>query len=189
MLILFASFLSGCTNPTVQNSSYNSDFSFYLINGEEVHISNYAGKVVLVDLTGVHCSYCVPQTFVLDEINNQYSNDDFEIISIFVWMILGETVSQINNLIDAYACISPCDLENIFTRIQLREAKEYYGKQEGIDMNWVIGYDNEQGALYEKYGEEGIPYLMILDNNGNVYYSNIGLTSYSSITEKIDELL
>ena len=146
-------------------------------------------KIVILDFTGVNCPWCVPQKFALDEIYNEYSNDDFVILSIYVWMVRGETVQDIINLLDAYTCLSPCDAEDDFSHIGLRDAKEYYGKQDGLELNWVFGYDDSEGTLYYKYGKDGIPYLLILDKIGNIYYSNHGYTTYSSLTEKLDELI
>ena len=186
-LILLSILFSGCTTPS--NSSYNEDFSFFILNGQEKHISTYAGKAVLIDFTGVNCPYCVPQIFALKEVENNYSSDDVVIISLFVWMILGETVQDISDLVDAYACESPCDAENAFTSIALREAKAYFNYAEGLELNWVIGYDDSEGTLYTKFGQKGIPYLLILDENGNIYYSNIGYTDYSTLAQKLDELI
>jgi len=80
------------------------------------------------------------------------------------------------------------DMERLVTR-SIEHAKEYYGKQEGLELNWVFGYDDSSGTLYDNYGKNGIPYLLILDKNGNIYYSNIGYTSYDSLADKLDELI
>ncbi|MEE9572723.1 MAG: hypothetical protein V3W20_06745, partial [Candidatus Neomarinimicrobiota bacterium] len=126
--------------------------------------------------------------FALEAIYNDYSSDDLVIISIYVWMYR-ETVEDINNLLDAYSCVSPCDAEEDFTQISLRDYKQYYGKQNGMELKWLIGYDDSEGTLYYKYGQNGIPYILILDKNGNIYYSNPGYADYYSITEKLDELI
>ena len=188
-LIILTSLFTGCTDNSSQETTYSQDFYYILLNGEEKQISDYAGKIVLIDFTGVMCPYCVPQTFALEQIYNEYSNDDLEIISIFVWMILGETLQDINNLIDAYECSSPCDAENLFSQISLREAKNYFNKEDGLELKWVIGYDDSEGTLYENYGKNGVPYLVILDKNGNIYYSNAGYTDYKSLAEKLNELI
>jgi hypothetical protein len=127
--------------------------------------------------------------FVLEKIYENYSKNNLVILSIYVWMVLGETIQDINNLIDAYRCSSPCDAENNFSNVQLRDAKEYYQKQNGLELNWVFGYDDLEGTLYNKYGKKGIPYLLILDKKGNIYYSNAGYTDYNRLTEKLDELI
>lgn len=190
LLILLASFFTGCVNNSSQNNiNYGEAFVFRLLSGEEKNTSDYVGKIVLVDFTGVNCPYCVPQMFVLEEIYNNYSSNDLVILSVFVWMVLGETVQDIHDIIEAYRCVSPCDAEDDFSYISLRDAKAYFGKQDGLELNWVFGYDDPSGTLYFKYAKDGIPYLLILDKNGNIYYSNAGYTGYYSLTEKLDELI
>jgi thiol-disulfide isomerase/thioredoxin len=188
---MITSLFSGCVNNSTEEEQieYNTDFSFNLLTSEKINVSRYAGKIVLVDFTGVNCPYCVPQMFVLENIYNNYRNDDLVILSIYVWMVLGETIQDINNLIDAYRCSSPCDAEDNFSNVQLRDAKEYYGKQDGLELNWIFGYDDSVGTLYNEYGKKGIPYLLILDKKGNIYYSKAGYTDYNSLTIKLDELI
>ena len=192
-ILILTSLVTGCTtNNSDDNDSsdtgYSEIFSFNLLNGGKKITSDYEGKIVLLDFTGVTCPWCVPQTFALEAIYNDYSSDDLVIISIYVWMFR-ETVEDINNLLDAYSCVSPCDAEEGFTQISLRDSKQDYGKQNGMELKWVIGYDDSEGTLYYKYGQNGIPYILILDKNGNIYYSNPGYTDYYSITEKLDELI
>jgi len=192
-ILILTSLVTGCTtNNSDDNDSsdtgYSEIFSFNLLNGGKKITSDYEGKIVLLDFTGVTCPWCVPQTFALEAIYNNYSSDDLVIISIYVWMFR-ETVEDINNLLDAYSCVSPCDAEEDFTQISLRDYKQYNGKQNGMKLKWVIGYDDSEGTLYYKYGQNGIPYILILDKNGNIYYSNPGYTDYNSITEKLDELI
>jgi len=187
--IFLFSIFSGCTENSEIDGEYKSDFSFTKIDGEEVHISSYKGKVVLIDFTGVNCVYCIPQKFVLDDIYNDYNRDEFEIISIYVWMLMGETVTDINNLLAAYRCSSPCDAEEEFNQLPIREYKEYFGKEDGINFNWQVAYDDSKGTLYKKYGQRGIPHIRILDKNGNVYYSNYGFTDYNNIKTRLDKLL
>ena len=190
LIILLVTLLIGCIdNSSNKTTEYEENFSFTLLDGTTQSTSFFAGKILIVDFTGAYCPYCVPQIFVLEEIYNDYSSDDIVILSIFVWMVLGETVQDVNDIIEAYRCVSPCDIEEKFSGVQLRDAKEYYGKQDGLELNWVFGYDDSEGTLYNNYGKNGIPYLLILDKNGNIYYSNVGYTDYDSLTDKLDELI
>ena len=67
--------------------------------------------------------------------------------------------------------------------------KSLYGKQNGIDLDWTFGLDDVTGTLYFKYANSGVPTLYILDNNGNIYYSQVGYTEYSILSQKLDELI
>lgn len=102
---------------------------------------------------------------VLHQISENYSHDTLQIISIDVWISLGETPEYLQGLIDAF-------------KTQL-----------GIDLDWTFGVDDETGTLFNKYAPEGVPMLYILDKNGNIYYTFSGYTPYSEITKKLDELI
>ena len=194
LIILLSSLLSGCTDNSSDNSNsntteYTENFSFLLLNGEEKHTSDFAGKIVIIDFTGVNCPYCVPQTFALEKIYNAYSIDKLVIISIYSWMFQGETIQDIENLNKAYQCKSPCADEEKFSYLQIREAKAYYGKQEGLELKWIIGVDDNVGTLYNKYPKVGIPYILILDKKGNIYYSNAGYTDNSIIITELNKII
>ena len=101
---------------------------------------------------------------VLNDIYEEYKENNFEIISIDVWMEQ-ETPALIEQFIQEY-------------------------KQEmDLDLDWIFGYDDAKGTLLNEYANSGVPTLLILDKNGNVYYQNAGYTEYSYLAEKIDELL
>jgi thiol-disulfide isomerase/thioredoxin len=193
LLSLLVTFFSGCIDESSNQTQtddidYVEDFEFTLLNGEKMMTSEFAGKILMIDFTGVNCPYCVPQMFALEEIYNNFSRDDIAIISINVWIIRGETPQDMANLMEAFRCTSPCEIEKEFSYLSIREYKELFGKQEGLDLNWIFGYDND-GSIFNKYGEGGIPYLLILDKNGNVYYSFVGYTSYSELVTKLNELI
>ena len=188
--MLSISLLSGCTNNTSSdNVEYTEDFTFALLNGNEKKTSDFAGKIALIDFTGVNCPYCVPQTFALERIYNDYSSEKVVIISIYSWMFQGETLQDINNLNNAYQCKSPCSEEERFSHLQIREFKEYYSKQDGLEIDWIIGMDDNSGTLYNKYPKIGIPFILILDEKGNIYYSKAGYTDYNTITGELNKLL
>lgn len=193
LLTLLISILTGCIDVSSKDKStdainYTEDFEFTLLNGEKKKTSEYAGKIVLIDFTGVNCPYCVPEIFALEEIYNNFSSMGIVIISINVWIVQGETPQDMANLMEAFRCASPCDMEDSFSYLSIREYKEFFGKQDGLDLKWIFGYDND-GTIFNKYGSGGIPYLLILDKNGNIYYSFVGYTSYNSIVNKLNELI
>ena len=170
-ILLITLFLSGCTGNNNNNNNNNDDSSNYIesfeftgMNGNVINTSEYEGKIVLIDLFGVRCTPCQYQMIVLDEIYKNYDESDVVIISIDVWMMFGETPALIEQFIDEY-------------------------EEVDIHLDWVFGYDDESGTIYNQYVEQGIPTLIILDKNGNIYYRNAGYTAYSYLANKIDELL
>ena len=171
ILVLLTSFFTGCIDVSSDdgsssNNSNGEEFEFYLLNGGKKKISEYRGKYVLIDLFGVRCPPCQNQMLVLTQIFKDYKDTDLEIISINVWIILGETA-------------------------ELTEQFIYEAKEAKIYLNWTFGLDDPSGTIFNKYvpPDAGVPMLYILDKNGNIYYSNVGYTDYSALTGKLDELL
>jgi len=154
--------LSGCIKNDGPDESMS--FEFTLIDGSTKNINEYRGKIVLIDFFGVYCKPCQYQMIVLKEIYDEYKSNEFEIISIDAWISLGETT----NLIEQF----------------LSDAEE-----QGLSFNWIFGADDESGTLYDKYANEGVPMLYLLDRNGNIYYTKAGYTEYSVLVDKIEELI
>lgn len=167
LIILFTSLLTGCVENNSEDDNANDeegiDFTFALLNGITKSISDYRGKIVLIDFMGANCQPCQLQMLVLKDLSEEYK-DDIEVISIDVWIVLGETVNTMNQFIQLFA-------------------------NEGYDLDWVFGVDDTSGTLYYKYANNGVPTIYLLDENGNIYYSNVGYTEYSVLDNKIKELI
>lgn len=168
ILILFN--FTGCVekenkNISNDNVEYGEQFTFQLLDGTQKNIKDYQGKVVLLDFMGANCAPCQMQLFTLYDIYQNYSEYDFEIISIDVWVATGESAQTMYSLLNAYA--------------------EY-----GYTLDWAFGLDDKIGTLYFKYADAGVPRMYILDKNGNIYYDlEEGYKDYSFITEKLNEIL
>lgn len=169
--------------------TYGEEFSYTLLDGTTQSTSFFAGKVLIIDFTGVKCPWCIPQMFVLYEIYKNYKDEGVEILSINVWTIYGEKVADVNKLFEAFECASPCDAEDYFSNLQIRETKEYFGYENGVNFGWTYGMDDSTGTISSKYQISGIPYIMILDKKGNIYYTKTGYTEYNGISEKLDEII
>jgi len=171
MLTLLISFLTGCIdvsseNKSADNSDYEEDFEFTLLNGEKKSMSDFQGKYVLIDFFGVRCPPCQDQMLVLTQIYEDYKQKNLEIVSINVWIVTGETPELVEQFIT--------------------EARE-----QGVYLNWTFGVDDTMGTLFYKYipADAGVPMVYILGKNGNIYYSNAGYTDYLALTGKLDELI
>ena len=55
------------------------NFSCKDVNGKEINLSNYSGKVILIVNTASKCGF-TPQYKGLQELHRNYSNQDFEIL-------------------------------------------------------------------------------------------------------------
>ena len=154
--------LSGCIDSS-DNIDTGENFTFTHVDGSLKNLKDYRGKVVILDMWATWCGPCKNQMLVLKQIYKNYSRSDLEIISIDVDP--RETIQLIENY------------------------KVNFNQNYEIELNWVFGLDN--GSIWEKYKLErgGIPTIYIFDKNGEINYSAEGLTSYSIISARIDDLL
>jgi len=87
-------------NLTLQGKIKGEDFRFVTLSGEEKRLSDYRGKVVILDLMSVNCPACRAQMNYLSEIRDYYHNDtDVVIISLDV---AGDDVSSIESTYGSY---------------------------------------------------------------------------------------
>jgi len=162
ILVIFLPIFSGCTeekNPT------GDDFSFITLDNEIKRLSDFTGKVVVLDCMAVNCQPCMYQMFELKKISENYSTDDVVILSIDVWVSNGENALMLQGLIDAFE------------------------SQANLTLDWIFGLDDPEGTLENRYATQGVPSLYIYDKKGNIYYSHVGYESYADLKIKIDEAL
>jgi thiol-disulfide isomerase/thioredoxin len=165
ILFLTALFLSIVLTGCITNSDNALNFTFTTLDGDTQQLSDYYGTILLLDLMGVNCPPCQQEMFELKKISENYSRDDVNILSINVWISLGETGALTKDLIQAYK------------------------DQVNIDLDWDFGLDDTKGTIGNEYAPEGVPTLYLLDSKGNIYYTNVGYEEYSQLKDKIDELL
>ncbi len=162
LLVIFIPIFSGCTgkqNPT------GDDFSFTTLNNEIKRLSDFTGKVVVLDCMAVNCQPCMYQMFELKKISENYSKDDVVILSIDVWVSNGENASMLQNLLHDFK------------------------SQANLTLDWTFGLDDPEGTIESRYATEGVPSLYIYDKKGNIYYSHVGYEPYADLVVKIDEAL
>jgi len=164
LLVVTAIYASTINQNDNKPNDTGDDFSFTQLDGSEDKLSNYRGKIVVLDMWTIWCGYCDDQIYELIEIYDIYDPEDIEILSIDVDQ--RETASDIQNFID-----------------QTFESQ-------GYNIEWTFGLDHN-GNIWETYrgAQGGIPALCIFDKNGNLYYQHEGLERASALAEKIDELL
>ena len=192
ILVILILFFSGCTDVDTTSDSEvwgnAPDFTLKPLGEETIRLSDFMGKVVLLDFFGVDCGHCVQQTIALEQLRLEYSSDDLVIISIDVW---GDNAQVVSALIQAYRCGSPCELEEIFSYLYIREYKALSGMEDGLELDWIFGIDSTGNIAYEYVSNLQVPKVVIVDQNGNIYKENIfsGLAERSVLSEKIDELI
>ncbi len=67
------------------------------------------------------------------------------------------------------------------SEIGLRQFKKDY------NMDWLVARDTV--GVFNKYGIQAIPTIIILDQTGNIHYQHVGLAEASLLSSKINELL
>ena len=151
-LLLLLSFFSGCTENKTTN--LGDDFSFITLNGDTKYLSDYRGKVVILDMWATWCSPCQYQMLELRKIYVNYSRDDVEILSINIDQ--RETSEQIQSFLQSY--------------------QDY-----GYPLTWIFGLD--LGSIWTTYqvGDGGIPALCVFNREGILSFSHEGLAVYNEI--------
>lgn len=74
--------LFGCKSP--DKGQMAADFSFKLPSGEEKKLSDFQGNYVLLDFWASWCGPCLREFPELKELYNEFSESEFEIISIAI---------------------------------------------------------------------------------------------------------
>ncbi len=159
--VLIFTLISGCVednNIEDNNIEWGDapDFTLTTIDGEEITLSNFLGKVIVIDLMATWCPPCVQQMNQLESVVNEFE-DQIVVLSIDV-----DTTETKDDIINKFG--------------------EYTDK-------WTFMVDNSKENVANNYQVNAIPKIVIISQNGNIYYSHVGYTDYSTISGKIKELL
>ena len=153
----FITIISGC----IESEFEGNDFSYISFDGKEKNLSDFSGKIVILDMWAIWCGPCKTQIIELDKIYEKINKNNVEIISI-----------------------------DIDTRENFEMIQDYIEnlREEGLKVEWKFGLD--KGEIWENYKINGyIPTIYIFDQKGNIYYSHEGVIKASDLEKKINELL
>ncbi|MDS0527175.1 glutathione peroxidase [Clostridium sp. SHJSY1] len=153
------------------------DFSAKKINGQEISMNEYKGKVLLIVNTASKCGF-TPQFKELEDLYEEYKNQGFE--------ILGFPCNQFMNQ-------DPADNTEINSFCQLNYGVTFT-MFEKIDVNGKDAHpiykflrSQEKGLLSDKIKWNFTKFLV--DSEGNVFKRYAPTTSPISMKEDIEKLL
>ena len=154
LAIFAASMFSGCIDSggDSNNNTAGENFAFTTLDNEQEHLSDYSGKIVILDMMATWCQPCQYQMLELRKIYENYSRSDLEIISL--------------------------DIDPRETSQQLASYREHFASY-GYNLDWTFGMDD--GSVAKKYLGQGIPTLCIFDQQGNLTFKHEGVSVYSDI--------
>lgn len=157
LLLVMTAFLLGVSQAFGKTQAY--DFTLTDIYGNQFSLSDYRGKVVIIDFLRLEppCLPCITEIPHLKGVYDEYSLDQVIIMSLSV---------------------SPYDTDDT-----LRE-----NFVEKYNIPWIVACGAGQFA-HTEYGVQLIPTLFIVDTNGYYDEPHIGVASESELISEIDMLL
>jgi cytochrome c-type biogenesis protein len=140
-----------------------SDFTLVDIDGEEFNLSDFRGKVVVLDFMYVDCTACLVVEKHLKELYPKFE-DKLQIISVDVW-------------------------PDIDTVERLKEHRD--DNQVNLD-NWTFALDSTQGSsgfVYQIYNVQGFSNIYIIDKDGYATYHGVGEPSTEELEKEINKAI
>ncbi|MCI6691981.1 MAG: glutathione peroxidase [Clostridium sp.] len=153
------------------------DFKANDINGKEVNMNNYKGKVVLVVNTASKCGF-TPQLKDLEDLYKEYKDSGVEILGFPCNQFLNQEPGD-NNEVKNFCQINYGVTFNMFEKIDVN----------GSNAHPIYKYlkDQEKGILTKDIKWNFTKFL--IDRNGNVIKRYSPTTSPLKIKEDIEKIL
>ncbi|MBI9070956.1 MAG: TlpA family protein disulfide reductase [Melioribacteraceae bacterium] len=150
--------------PTSQNERVEAfDFNLNTPDGKEVKLSDYRGKVVILDFWATWCPPCRKGIPDLVELKKEYGSEEFEVIGISLDLEVPDNPGR-NTKKDVVPFI------------------------EKHAINYPVVFGNLE--VTKKYGGiESIPTTIIIDKDGKISDQHVGLVPIQTYKKEIERLL
>ncbi len=122
---------------TPAERSLAPDFSLSQLNGENLNLSAYRGKVVLVDFWATCCDPCRDEIPYFVELQNKYRDQGFQMIGIS----MDDSPKPVRDFCQQFKINYPVVMGNARTG-------ELYGGVLGLPIVFLVGRD---GRIYSKH--------------------------------------
>lgn len=148
--------------PAASNH-YNSKYDFTLqdLEGNNVSLSDFAGKVVIVDFWDTWCPPCKAEIPHFIELQKEYGDDGFQMIGV---AFAQEGKEKVKSFVKDYNV-------NYVNLLATKDVIKQYGE----------GHDGQP--------IQGIPTTFVMDQQGNVYKKYVGYIEKSVFENDIKALL
>jgi PKD repeat protein len=149
------------------------DFTIQTVDNESFTLSEYKGKVVIIDFSAISCTFCKTQIEELKNVSLMYGKDTVVIISIFVQSF------------------------NPFTETE----KNITQLKEEMNADWLFALDTSETEVANKFMELNIvgdphafswlslPKLFMIDKNGYISFNSNGFVEKEKIVSEIEKIL
>ena len=114
------------------------DFTLYTLDGEEVSLSDYLGKVIILDFWATWCAPCRKGIPDLVSIQNEFKDD---LVVIGISLDQPTTQDELIPFIESYGINYPVVLGNL-------EVSDAYGNIQAIPTSFII---DQEGNIINKY--------------------------------------
>ena len=131
------------------------DFSLKSVDGKTVKLSDYKGKVVIIDFWATWCPPCRKGIPDLISIQNEFKD---KVVIIGISLDREKTIKDVPGFVKSYG------------------------------INYPVVYGDDKVAT-DYGGIQSIPTAFVIDKNGNIADSHVGLTDKDTYVNKIKELL